>query len=432
MGAQIAGLFASQGIPCDLLDLPTDADRSRLAREGKDRLGRLKPSAIASPDALELITPGNFADHMPRLAQSDWVIEAVAEELEVKKQLWREAALFVRPDVIASTNTSGITIGSIASALPPQLRPRFLGTHFYNPPRHMRLLEVVPAEDTEPGLPAVIAGFAESVLGKGVVYSRDVPNFIGNRIGAASLLFALPAMKQFGLTPSEIDSVTGLAMGRPRSATFRTLDLIGLDVLVRVCENVGHAGADPWEREIFAVPSYVRAMVDRGWTGEKAGRGFYSRAGSERKQLTALDVDTLEYRTAAGIEARSLTAALQVRDPAERLAFLASGHDVAGRVAWQVISRVMSYAARLVGPVAYDIVSIDRTMKWGFGWEVGPFEAWDFMGVSETVRRMRDDRLEVPDWVLDLSNDGRPFYRSEHNSALQATPDGSYAPVDPL
>ncbi|MBI4337591.1 MAG: 3-hydroxyacyl-CoA dehydrogenase [Chloroflexi bacterium] len=430
MGAQIAGLLASLGISCDLLDLPSEGRPSRLAEEAKKRLLTLRPPPLYGPDALELVRPGNFKDDLPRLAEADWVIEAVAEKLEVKRQLWAGAAAHLRPEALASTNTSGILIAAIAEALPPSLRRRFLGTHFFNPPRYLHLLEVIPGPETDPEVLTTVCRFAEVVLGKGVVIARDVPNFIGNRLGTYGLLVTLRAMEELGLQPDEVDGVTGPAMGRPGSATFRTLDLVGLDVFVAVCDNVRNGAAEEWERTAFDVPPYIREMLRRGWLGEKAGQGFYQRVQANGEtQVMALQLDTFEYRPRRGLQAASLAAVRDVEDPAQRLRLLVGSNDAAGRFAWRVLSSLLAYAARKVGEVADDIVSIDRAMRWGFGWELGPFETWDALGVATTVERMRADGLAVPQWVADLAERGETFYRHEAQSSFQATPAARHVPV---
>ena len=410
MGSQIAALLASRGIACDLLDLPAEPDRDRLAQEAKLRLTGMRPPPLEDPAALDLITPGNLADDLPRLGDADWVIEAVSEDLETKRRIWASAAPHLRPGSIASSNTSGITISSIAKALPQGLRPRFLGAHFFNPPGHMRLLEVIPSDETDREVVTELSRFAEDVLGKRVVIARDVPNFISNRVGVYSLMVALRAMEELGLKPDQVDSITGPAMGRPRSATFRTLDLVGLDVLVRVCENNRIVAENASDREIFSVPSYLQRLVERGWTGEKAGQGFYKRLKEDGKsRVLAVDIETFQYRDRTAYSAKSLDAALEVEEPEDRLRTLVGGADQAGRFAWRVLSQTMAYAARMVGVASDDTASIDAVMRWGFAWEVGPFQAWDALGVSDTVTRMKSDGLALPPWVEKQAVEGRRF-----------------------
>ena len=412
MGAQIAALFAGHGIPSDLLDLPSSGgSRSRLAEEARQRLPALRPPALDGEDDLELIRPGNFADDLHRLGEADWVIEAVVEDLEVKRRLWSDVASHLRPDALASTNTSGIPVHSIGEALSEGVRGRFLGVHFFNPPRHLRLLEVIPTQDTDAGTVAAVRRIGEDLLGKGVVVAHDVPGFIANRIGTYGLLATLRAMEEYRLGSEEVDGITGRAMGRPKSGTFRLLDLVGLDVLVNICDNMRRHLPDAHGRAGFEVPPYVREMVARGWLGEKTGQGFYKRVNlGGRTEILTLELDSFEYRDRRRAQAPSLAAVGAVEDPGERLRALVAAPDVVGRFAWRVLSESMLYAARNVGVVADEVVSIDRSMRWGFGWELGPFEAWDALGVRETVERMAADGLEVPAWVARVAESGEGFY----------------------
>lgn len=433
MGAQIAAVLANQGIPCDLLDLPTDSDadkRNRLADEAKKRLTKLSPSPIYTPDSLDLISSGNFDDDLARLNDADWVIEAIVENLDLKKELWNRVAPHLRPNVIASTNTSGIPIHSIAEALPEELQHRFLGTHFFNPPRYLRLLELVPTGKTDPAVVDAIGRFGEEVLGKGVVVAHDVPNFIGNRIGTYGVMVTLKVMEAMGLGPDEVDSISGPAMGRPQSATFRTLDIVGLDIFVDVCDKIRANIEDSTEKAVFELPLYIREMLDKGWLGEKSGQGFYKRVKEQGEtKILALELESMEYRPRRRAQAPSLAAVRNIDDAAERLKTLLSAEDQAGQFAWRTLSQGLAYAASKVGEVADDIVSIDRAMRWGFGWELGPFEAWDVLGVPETARKMEADGIALPEWVTKLANEGGTFYQHETDRSTYATTQSTYAPV---
>ena len=431
MGAQIAALLAGRGILCDLLDLPArDGRKSRLAEEAKRRLLKAKPTALEQDADLQLIRPGNFSDDMDRVKEADWVIEAVTEDLDIKRSLWARVAPHLRQDALASTNTSGIPIVSIAEGLSDELRRRFLGAHFSNPPRYLRLLEVIPLADTDPESVSAVRRIGEDILGRGVVVAHDVPGFIANRIGIHGVVTTLRAMEEFGLGPDEVDGITGRAMGRPDSATFRTLDLVGLDVFVNICDNMRAYLTEPDERAVFHVPPYVREMVERGWTGEKAGQGFYKRVrGDGKTQILALHLDTFEYRPRRQDQAPSLAAVRDIADPGKRLQTLVGADDHAGRFAWEVISQLLVYAARNVGEVSEDIISIDRAMRWGFGWQLGPFEAWDELGVKKTAERMRRDEKAVPPWVEQLVERGRTFYVRGAEYTSQVTPRGEYVPI---
>jgi 3-hydroxyacyl-CoA dehydrogenase len=444
MGSQIAGHLANNGIKCFLLDLAPSVSagagdgkdgrkrpgRSQLAEAAMDRLLKLKPAPLYSNDVLKLITPGNFEDDLARIGEADWVIEAVAENPAIKAQVWSRIAPHIRPDAIASTNTSGIPIGSLAQALPADLRRRFLGTHFFNPPRYLHLLEVIPAADTDPNVVADISRFAEQVLGKGVVVARDIPNFISTRIGCYGMMAVLEAMEEFGIGPDEADSITGPAMARPRSATFRTLDLVGLDVFVDVCANVSRSVSDEAERKAFLPPQYFHQLIGRKWLGEKSGQGFYKRVQQDGKtEILALDPKSLEYRPQKRMQSAALAAVRDIEDPGERLKTVVNADDVAGRFAWRVLSRLLAYSAGKVGEVADDVASIDRAMRWGFGWELGPFETWDALGVKPTTERMRADGLNIPGWVEDLAATDGKFYRHEPAGSSQWAPRSVAVPV---
>ena len=398
MGSQIAGLLADRGIPCDLLDLRSSDDPDRLARAAIDRLKTLRPAPVSDPSVLEKITPGNFDDHLDRLSAADWVIEAVSEDLAIKRAIWSRAAAHVRPDAIISTNTSGIPVSSIAEAIPPGLRPRFLGAHFCNPPRYLPLLELISTPDTDPAVASTVSGISANVLERGVVPAHDVPNFIANTVGVYALMVIVHAANEFGLGFDEVDAITGPAMGRPVSATFRTLDVVGIDVFTAVADNSHEAAADEAERRILAVPEYMREMVARGWTGQKAGQGFYRRVETERgREILVIDPQTLEYGPRSGRRAPS-TDAESSDDPRARLSTLAASDTDAGRFVWRVLSQMMAYSATKMSAVADDIISIDRAMRWGYAWELGPFETWDAiragcLAAAHGGRRSRHSRL---------------------------------------
>src|SRR5690554_2902470 len=435
MGSQIAAHLANQGIPVLLLDIvPKDAgddpkERNRVVLNALENLKRLKPAPLAGQASLKLITPGNFEDDLPRLKDVDWVVEAVVENLDIKHQLWSKAAAQVRPDAIVSSNTSGIPIHRIAEVLPEALRKRFLGTHFFNPPRYLYLLEVIPTPDTDPEVVRRISEFAERVLGKGVVLAKDTPNFIANRVGTYGLIETLRVMEEQGLRADEVDAVTGPAMGRPRSATFRTLDLVGIDVFKMVADNLHTAAPEQWERDAFAVPPVIDALIERGALGEKTRQGFYKREKVDGEtQILVLDPETMEYVPRRRLDAPSLTATRAMDDPRERIRYLVNADDKAGRFAWEIMKRTLLYTARVAADMADDIVSIDNAMRWGFGWELGPFQVWDAIGLRESVRRMRDEGADIPEWVAKLAESDTPaFYALDGGAMTYATFDGRRA-----
>ena len=430
MGAQIAAHLANQGIPVDLYDLSVD-----LVDKAKQRLTELKPSPIYTRDVLELIRAGSFQDEsdLARLREAGWVVEAVLEQLPVKQQLWQRVSPFLRPDGIYSTNTSGLSIAAIAGVLPEEQRRRFLGTHFFNPPRYLYLLELIPTAETDPAVVAAMRDFATRVLGKGVVLAKDTPNFIANRIGCYGLMVTVKAMQEFGLGPDQVDEITGEPMGRPKSATFRTLDVVGIDVMKDVADNTRAAVRDPAEQEAFTLPEFMRQLVERGWTGQKAGQGFYKRvkgAGGER-EILVLDPATMEYRPRRRLEAPSLQAARAIADPLQRIKTLLAADDVAGRFAWEITRRTLVYAAGKLGEIADDVASIDRAMKWGFGWHAGPFELWDAMGAAAVLERMERDGEVLPGWLVEAIKHGPGrFYVEEGGRRLALAAGGQYVPVE--
>ena len=427
MGAQIAALLAGFGIECELLDLPDTDGRDRRAEAALEKLAAMRPSPLFERADLDRIRPGNVEDHCERLAECDWVIEAVFEDLAVKQRLWTTLAPHVRHDAIASTNTSSIPIHSIATALPADLRPRFLGAHFFNPPRYLRLFELIPTQETDPAVTAALQRFGSETLGKGCIFAHDVPGFVGNRIGLYVFADILRAMQELGLGPDEIDSVTGPPLGRPRSATF---DLIGIDVYVDICDKLQATVPEPWEQAAFAVPPFVRTMVERGWLGEKSGQGFYKREQVDgRREILVLDPETLEYRPQRMLDAPSLAAVRRVEDSGARIAALAQADDAAGKLAWRSLSRLFAFAAAKIPEVADEIAAIDNAMRWGFAWELGPFETWEAMGKAETADRMERDGLAVPPWVTALAQRDKPFYRYTKTGTEQATPESTYTPV---
>ena len=425
MGAQIAALVADQGVDCDLFDLD-----SELAEGAKQRLLELRPRPLSDVSSLDRIRAGSFDCDLDRLWEADWVIEAVIERLEPKLELWRRCSPHVRQSTVLSTNTSGIPIEQLSKALPAEMRRRFLGTHFFNPPRYLHLLELIPTPETDQGALSTIRTFAEDALGKGVVTAHDVPGFITNRIGCFYFLAAIEAAEEFGFSPDEVDAISGPLMGRSSSATFRTIDLVGVDILLDICDNTRDALSSTAEREAFTAPQLLREMRERNWLGNKTGQGFYKRekvAGHSR--TLALDTKTLCYGDRRRDIQDSLVVFQDLKDAGERLRALIASEGPAGQFAWRVLSELLVFSASKVGEVADDIVSMDRAMRWGFNWELGPFETWGALGVADSTNRMESDGLIIPDWIVDVARSGGSFYRREGEVLMQATPAGTYEQV---
>ncbi len=461
MGAQIAAHIANVGIPCDLLDIPPTeltaeeranhltlgdpAVRNRIAQSALDRMkGAKTRSPFYVPDTAELIRVGNFHDHAEWLADADWIIEAVVENLDVKKQVHGRINQHRRRGTLVSSNTSGISIRNIAEDLSQDYQECFLGTHFFNPPRYMYLIELIPTDATRPDLVEFISDFAEYTLGKGIVRCKDTPNFIANRIGIFSVLHTIHLMLEEGYTIDEVDAITGPPMGRPRSATFRLGDIIGLDVLVDVANNVYQNAPNDERREVFRVPDFILQMVKKGWLGEKTGGGFYQRRrGESGSEIWTLDYNTLEYvprstplspPASGGIKGGldSVDGVRRIADAGERLKRLIDSDDRAGQFAWKCLSHTTRYAASRIPEISDDLESIDNVMKWGFNWELGIFEAWDAIGVPESVERMKADGHAIPPLVANLLYSGHTAFHktSSKSQPVKSNADASLIDMD--
>jgi 3-hydroxyacyl-CoA dehydrogenase len=415
---------AGQGLEVVLLDLPSPApDRSAIARKGLETLRKLKPSPLHLPEHLAAIRAGNFEDDLTLLADADWVFEAVVEDLEVKRQLFARVAPAVKKTAIVTSNTSGLGIAAMTSHLPVELRRRFLGTHFFNPPRYLKLLETIPGPETEAAVLAAIEAFCAERLGKGVVRCKDTPNFIANRIGSYAFGAALRAMHDLDLTIEEVDTLTGPAIGRARSATFRTADIAGVDVAVGVAAHLYDAVPNDPERELFRVPDFMKQMVARKWLGEKTGVGFYKKDG---KEIRTLDWKTLEHRERRKPELASLEAAQSVADIGARINQVLAGKDKAAQFLDRVLTSTCLYAAALVPEISDDVVSVDRAMEWGYAWGRGPFRLMDALGVAAVAERGRGAGRPVPPLVEALLGSGRKrFYETVSGRTTVFGPAGS-------
>ncbi len=412
MGAQVAAHLAAAGIEVALLDIvPAGAaDRSALARKALETLKKLRPSPLHLPEDLGLLRPGNFEDDWGQLKDADWVFEAVLEDLEVKRQLFARVAPAVKKTAVVSSNTSGLGIAAMSGHLPADFRKRFLGTHFFNPPRYLKLLELIPGPETDPALFAQMTEFCECVVGKGAVLCKDTPNFIGNRIGSFGLGLAFKTMMELDLTVEEVDLLTGPAIGRPKSATFRTADIAGVDVCVKVSGNLYELVPDDPQREVFKVPDFMQTMLKKGFLGEKAGAGFYKKDG---KEIQALDWKTLEHKPRSKPKFASLDAAQNLPDVGARINAVMAGKDKAGQFLWKVLSQTSLYAASLVPQISDDVYSVDRAMEWGYGWGLGPFRLLDALGVESVAARVKAEGGKLPPLLEQLLASGRKtFYET--------------------
>jgi 3-hydroxyacyl-CoA dehydrogenase len=437
MGARIAAHFANAGIPCYLLDiipselnaeekrkgmtLETPAVRNRIVMAGLEGAKKSRPAAFFTPETARLVTPGNFEDNLEWCSEADWIIEAVAEKLEIKRSLFSRVDAIRKPGTIVTSNTSGLPIKLIAEGRSEDFQQHWAGTHFFNPPRYMKLVELIAGPKTKPEVLETLEEICDLRLGKGVVPAKDTPNFIANRIGTFSMLNALRQMQAMDMTIEEVDACTGQAVGWPKSATFRTADLVGLDVLVNVIRNIYENAPDDESREMYRVPKFVEDMVARGWLGDKTGGGFYKRVkkGGESEILT-LDWKKMEYRPRQKAKFGSIEAGKGIEDTRERLRTLAGpglagkGGDKANQFIWGGITEMCLYAARRVPEIANSIVDVDRAIRWGFAWEFGPFEMWNAIGFEPMARALERDGKELPPLAKKvLASPKKVFYETE-------------------
>jgi len=436
MGSRIAAHFANAGVPSYLFDIvPPDADgpaRNKIAAAGLDAAKKSKPAAFFEASLANLITLGNFEDDLDKLAGVDWIIEAVVENLDLKRALLEKISAVRKPGTIITTNTSGLPVGKIAEGFPEDFRRSWFGTHFFNPPRYMRLLELIPTSDSDRGLVEAVAWFSDVRLGKGVVFAKDTPNFIGNRIGTFSVLNVMRLMQEMDLTIEDVDALTGAPVGWPKSATFRTIDLVGLDILGHVVGNMTGAGrtlpsASLDERAELQLPDFYKQMLDRKWLGDKTRGGFYKRFKGPhgQEERLALDWKTLEYHPRHKPKFAVLDLAKNIEETGARVRMLlgleGSGPqkgDKAGAFLWTALSHLWTYSANRIPEISDTVVEIDRAMKLGFNWEMGPFELWDAAGVEATVSRMKKEGKPVAANVEKLLASGkRSWYQDEAKTA---------------
>jgi len=428
MGSRIAALLAGVDIPTYLLDIvPKELDdqdvkkgltkespefRNKLAKMGIQNTIGARPPAMYIPGDVKLITPGNFEDHLQWLSEVDWIIEGVVEDLKIKKELLRKVEPYMKPGAILSTNTSGLSIESISEELSAETRAHFLVTHFFNPPRHMKLLEIIPGKSTDKDLLSFMAEFCEKRLGKSIVFAKDTPNFIANRIGAHAVIGVMRTMVEDGYTIEEADAITGPPTGRPKSASFRTSDMVGLDTFIKVAQNVSDNIENATEKEDFAVPQFVKQMVESGLLGDKTQQGFYKKvAGPEGSEIYALDYNSMDYVPQRKPDLPILDELRKVADPATSLQALVYSEDRAGLFAWKTLKRMLLYCAAKVPEIADDILSVDRAMRWGYNWELGPFETWDAIGLRKSVERMEKEGEKIPEKIERMLASGRErFY----------------------
>ncbi len=408
MGAQIAGHLANAGIPSYLFDI-----NDELAKNGVDSLTSLKPAPLYKPKNAELVTPCTYDNDIEKIAEVDWVLEAVVERLDIKEKVYNNLLPHLKDTAILTSNTSGIPLTDLTSSLPDDVKQRFMITHFFNPPRYMQLLELVRGEQTSDETYKTMVEFGESVLGKGIVHAKDTPNFIGNRIGVYGMMTTMNLAIKQGLTVEEVDKLTGPISGRPKSATFRTADVVGLDTMRHVSKTTYEKALDDEERDMFIIPDILNQLIDSGRLGQKTKAGFYKK--NEDRSIHSVDFKTGEYTPQEKVRFDCFRIAKDRQKLPDKLKALCYGDDRGSKYFWEITAKTLIYSANRIPEISDDIVNIDNAMKWGFGWEKGPFESWDAIGVQKSVDRMKTEGKKVPSWILDMLESGRDtFYTTEN------------------
>jgi len=431
MGATIAAQLANVGIETTLLDIippdlteedkakglaqESEAFRNKLALQGIQTALASKPASFYLPENAKRIRVGNLEDHLEWLKDVQWIIEVVIERLDIKKIVFEKIETALQPGTLITSNTSGIPAKDLCDGRSENFKKHFAITHFFNPPRYMKLLEIVPGPDTLPEAVEYLADVSEKILGKGVVYAKDTPNFVANRIGIFSVFYVIQAMIDLGLTIEAIDELTGSVIGHPNSATFRTSDLVGLDTIVHVADNVYEGTPNDEKREMFRSPELVKKMLDRNLLGEKTKQGFYKKAKEEGKTvILSMDYNSMEYTPREKVKLASLEAAKNISGTAGKIKALYYADDAAGQFTFSTLSETLIYSANRIPEIADDILNLDNAMKWGFAWKLGPFETWDVIGVKSSVTKMKEASYQIPGWVEEMLDLGHTtFYKNE-------------------
>ncbi len=437
MGSGIAAHMANAGLEVLLLDIaPKDpkTPRSGVAAAALAGLAKAKPAAFFHPSNAKLVSVGNLDDDLAKAGACDLIVEAIVERLDIKRSLFEKLEKVVQDHTIVASNTSGLRIHDMVEGRSEGFKKRFLVMHFFNPVRYMKLLELVAGPETDPATVATIAALGKEALGKGIVVGKDTPNFVGNRIGIHSMMTTIHLMLEMGLTPEDVDNITGVPMGHPKSASFRTADIVGLDTFVHVADNCFEALPDDEERAVFEVPLFIRSMVEKNILGDKTKGGFYKR---DKGDTLTLDPSALAYRPKGGDAdiAKATKEISKIEDPKARVTALVKARGKVGKFSWKVLSRALAYAARRIGEITDDVVAIDDAMKWGYNWELGPFETWDALGFKKTLVRMKKDGIAIPARIEEMAGKGaRSFYKqTKKGLAVWSFAEGKHVlrPSDP-
>lgn len=426
MGAGIAAHIAEQGLSVILFDRKAEKltkgekeagysleDFEIRNRHPLKALTRLK-EINKNSDFLQNISVGNFEDDINRLVEVDWIIEVIIEDMAAKENLFEKIEQVRRAGTIVSTNTSGLSVRQMVKHRTKEFKRHFLGTHFFNPPQYLKLLEVIPTSSTDPSVIQYMKMFCSEKLRKGVVIAKDTPNFIANRLGTYGLFESLQSLERKDFTVGEIDSVTGSLIGRPKTATFKTADIVGIDTLFYVAQYMYHQTTGK-ERELFILPSFIKKMVEADLLGEKTSSGFYK---NQNGTLLEIDVSTLDYVPINSLETKAMERAYQKKDISERINIMIEADDRAGKLIWEILSRTFIYAGQLLGEIADDMIAMDNAMKWGFGWEMGIFETWDAIGVAKSITKMESEGMEVPFIAKELLKKGYDTFYKKNSEGL--------------
>ena len=439
MGSRIACHFAGIGVQVLLLDivpgnLPADAptaQKNKIVNDALTAAVKSNPSPLYHKDALKKITTGNFDDNMKDIASYDWIIEVVIERLDIKKQVYEKVEQFRKPGTLITSNTSGIPIHLLSEGRSEDFKKHFCGTHFFNPPRYLRLLEIIPTPDTDPEITRFLLQYGDLYLGKTTVLCKDTPAFIANRIGVFGIMSLFGLVDKMNLTIDEVDALTGPIIGRPKSATFRTADVVGIDTLVKVAKGVYDNCPNDESRDKFAIPAWLNKMVENNWLGDKTGQGFFkkTKGAAGEKEILTLNLKTFEYGPRVKPKFGSVEAAKPIDDLYQRLKMLCAGQDKAGEFYRHFHYGLFSYISHRIPEISDEIYRVDDAMMAGFGWEIGAFESWDVLGVERTVKAMKEAGYPVAPWVDEMLAKGiKSFYKIENGKKLSYSPqEGNYS-----
>ncbi|MBO9592044.1 MAG: enoyl-CoA hydratase/isomerase family protein [Niabella sp.] len=423
MGSRIACHFAGTGIPVLLLDIAAEgADKNKIVKDALAAAVKSSPSPVYTKDAVKKITTGNFDDDLKKIAGCDWVIEVVVERLDIKQQLFEKVEQYRRPGTLITSNTSGIPIHLMTQGRSADFKKHFCGTHFFNPPRYLRLLEIIPTPDTDSEVTGFLMEFGDRILGKTTVLCKDTPAFIANRVGVFSIMAIFSLMDQLGLGIDEIEALTGPVIGRPKSATFRTADVVGIDTLVKVANGVFENCPGDEAKQLFVIPAWLEQMVTNKWLGDKTGQGFFKKIKNEQgaSEILTLDLKTFEYGPRIKPKFASLEAAKLIESLPAKLKMLLGGQDKAGEFYRQFHYRLFAYVSHRIPEISDEFYRIDDAMKAGFGWEIGPFESWDAVGVAKTVNAMKAAGFPVAAWVEEMLAAGHQTFYTIENGKRKA------------